>query len=94
MQTPQRGFSNARLFIRWPYLLSQDPTGSVLAKGLVAATEQGAGVVGHTGSRHRELLQSKYPSSRVGLFQVSKQEGSPAKTTRAKLKAKERLSME
>ena len=52
-QTPQRGFSNARLLICWPYLLSQDPTGSVLAKGLVVATEQAAGAGGHTGSRHR-----------------------------------------
>lgn len=42
----------------------------------------------------RERLQIEYPSSRVGLFQVSKQEGSLAKTSRAKLKAKERLSME
>lgn len=45
---------------------------TVSAKRLAAATEQGAGVAGHTGSRHRvspqEQLESAYLSSRASPF--------------------------
>lgn len=72
--------------------LSQDSTGLVSAKGPAAATEQGAGMAGHTGSRHRSA-PSANASSSAGLPPGFKTGGSPGKVTRAKLMAR-RLRME